>query len=110
MGSGIGKDRTRPEHREWSDQMYAVYARGRDARTMAAIVGESGLPAADHRALAFADTFEREFIGQPEGRRTIQDTFDAGWRLLETLPREELLRISASTWAARDAARAADQR
>ena len=110
MGSGIGKERTRPEHREWSDQMYAVYARGRDARTMAAIVGESGLPAADHRALAFAEAFEREFIGQPEGRRTIADTFEAGWRLLETLPREELLRIAPSTWAARDAAKTAEHR
>jgi V/A-type H+-transporting ATPase subunit B len=109
MGSGIGKERTRPEHREWSDQLYAVYARGRDARTMAAIVGESGLPGADHRALAFAESFEREFIGQPEGRRTIAETFEAGWRLLETLPREELMRLSASTWAARDAAKTAAQ-
>jgi len=108
MGSGIGKDRTRPEHREWSDQLYAVYARGRDARTMAAIVGESGLPAADHRALAFADAFEREFIGQPSGRRTIEETFEAGWRLIETLPRAELPRISDATWARRDAARKAD--
>jgi V/A-type H+-transporting ATPase subunit B len=100
MSGGIGKDRTRPEHREWSDQMYAIYAKGREARTMAAIVSESGLPQADRRALAFADAFEREFIAQPEGRRTIGDTFGIGWRLLEALPRDDLHRISDATWAA----------
>ncbi|MEA3248044.1 MAG: V-type ATP synthase subunit B [Gemmatimonadota bacterium] len=104
MGGGIGKGRTRPEHREWSDQLYAVYARGREARTMAAIVSESGLPAADRRSLAFADAFEREFIAQPRGRRTIEETFEVGWRLLETLPRDDLFRISDATWAARTAA------
>ena len=103
MGSGIGKNHTRAEHREWSDQLYAVYARGREAQTMAAIVGESGLPAADRRALTFADAFEREFIGQPQGRRTIAETFDAGWRLLESLPREDLLRLTDAAWAAHDA-------
>ena len=70
---------------------------------MAAIVSESGLPPADRRALAFADSFEREFIGQPAGRRTIDETFEVGWRMLEGLPRGDLLRVSAATWAARDA-------
>ncbi|MFI5311707.1 MAG: V-type ATP synthase subunit B [Gemmatimonadales bacterium] len=107
MSGGIGKDRTRAEHREWSDQLYATYARGREARTMAAIVGESGLPAADRRALTFADAFEREFIAQPLGRRTIDETFDAGWRLLEALPRDDLLRIGDATWQARADARKA---
>jgi V/A-type H+/Na+-transporting ATPase subunit B len=105
MSAGIGKDHTRPEHREWSDQLYALYARGREGRTMAAIVSESGLPAADRRALRFADAFEREFIAQPEGRRTIAETFEIGWRLLETLPREDLLRIGDATWDARVSAR-----
>jgi len=101
MSGGIGKGRTRPEHREWSDQLYASYARGREARTMAAIVGESGLPAADRRAMAFAERFETEFIGQREGRRSLDATFAAGWRLLATLPRDDLGRVSDATWAAR---------
>ncbi len=100
MGGGIGAGRTRPWHREWSDQLYATYARGREARTMAAIVSESGLPPADRRALAFADAFEREFVAQA-GRRTMDETFAVGWRLLETLPRDDLVRISDETWAAR---------
>ena len=101
MGGGIGKGRTRAEHREWSDQLYATYARGRETRTMAAIVGASGLPPADQRALAFAETFEQKFIGQPGGRRTLDETFEAGWSLLETLPRDDLLRIRDETWQAR---------
>ena len=103
MNAGIGKERTRPEHREWSDQLYATYARGREARTMAAIVGESGLPDIDHRALDFADRFEREFVGQPEGRRTIDETFEHGWQLLEALPRDDLVRMSDATLEARRA-------
>jgi V/A-type H+-transporting ATPase subunit B len=104
MNAGIGKDRTAPEHREWADQLYAVYARGNEARLMAAIVGEAGLGAADRRALAFADRFEREFVGQGGARRTMADTLSAGWRLIDTLPREDLSRIKERTWAAHDAA------
>ena len=105
MSGGIGAERTRAEHREWSDQLYASYARGREARDMAAIVGESGLPPADRRALAFAEAFEQEFIGQ-DGRRTLDDTFAVGWRLLDALPRDDLPRLSDATWRAHQAARA----
>ena len=100
MGAGIGAGKTCAEHREWSDQIYAIYARGREARVMAAILGESGLPPAERRALAFADRFEREFIAQGRARRSIADTFDCGWRLLQDLPREDLLRLSDQTWYA----------
>ncbi|HTR76698.1 MAG TPA: V-type ATP synthase subunit B [Gemmatimonadaceae bacterium] len=99
MNSGIGAGRTRAEHREWSDQLYASYARGRDARSMAAIVGESGLGEADRRALALAERFEREFVHQPEGARRLDDTFAAGWRLLDVLPRGDLVRLSDATLA-----------
>jgi V/A-type H+-transporting ATPase subunit B len=101
MNAGVGRGKTVPEHREWADQLYAVYTRGREARLMAAIVGEAGLAAADRRALAFAERFERELIHQGNDRRPIADTIATGWRLLETLPREDLLRISDKTWAAR---------
>lgn len=69
---------------------------------MAAIVGEAGLSPADRRALAFAQAFENELVGQGGARRAIGDTFAVGWRLLETLPHEDLLRISDATWAARE--------
>jgi V/A-type H+-transporting ATPase subunit B len=73
---------------------------------MAAIVGEAGLSDGDRRALAFADRFERELVGQ-DGRRSLAETMAAGWSLLESLPRGDLLRISPATWAVRDAARGA---
>jgi V/A-type H+-transporting ATPase subunit B len=101
MNAGVGQGKTVAEHREWADQLYAVYTRGREARLMAAIVGEAGLAAADRRALAFAERFEREFVHQSGARRGIGDTIAQGWGLLESLPREDLLRISESTWASR---------
>ena len=102
MSAGIGAQ-TSPAHRHWADQLYASYAQGREARATAAIVGEAGLPAADRRALAFADAFEREFIHQGPARRTIGETLEAGWRLLEALPREDLRRIPDAAWVARRA-------
>jgi V/A-type H+-transporting ATPase subunit B len=104
MSAGIGAGKTSPEHREWSDQLYAVYARGREARVMSAILGATGLPEEERRALEFADRFEREFVNQGGARRTIAETFEVGWKLLESVPRAELHRLSAKSWAARDAA------
>jgi V/A-type H+-transporting ATPase subunit B len=105
MSAGIGPGRTVPEHREWANQLYASYTQGREARLMAAIVGESGLGPSDGRALGFAERFEREFLHQP-ARRTVAETIEQGWRLLETLPRDDLLRISDAAWAERRAAAA----
>ncbi len=100
MNAGIGPGRTVPEHREWANQLYASYTQGREARLMAAIVGEAGLSEPDRRALALADRFEKEFIGQQE-RRDLGQTIAIGWALLESLPRDDLLRLSEPTWDAR---------
>ncbi len=108
MNAGIGQGRTVREHREWADQLYACYTQGREARLMAAIVGESGLGEADRRALAFADRFEREFVNQGGSRRTIDETIACGWRLIESMPRDDLLRIRDATWNARQAAESRD--
>jgi len=94
MNAGIGKGRTAAEHRRWADQLYAIYARGREARMMVAIVGEAGLTPPDRRALAFADAFERELVGQGASRRSIAQTIEIGWRLLDAMPREDLLKLS----------------
>jgi V/A-type H+-transporting ATPase subunit B len=98
MNAGIGEGKTRPEHRKWADQLYQLYARGRDARLMAAIVGEEGLGGDDRRALEFADRFEREFVHQGAVGRSIQETITLGWRLMESLPRTDLPRIDDETW------------
>ncbi len=99
MNAGIGSNRSVPEHRQWADQLYALYARGREARLMAAIVGEAGLVAPDRRALAFSEHFERDFIGQGRKRRTLPETIAAGWALLDALPRDDLSRLADDTWA-----------
>lgn len=98
MNAGIGEGRSAPEHREWADQLYALYARGTEARLMATIVGESGLLPADKRALAFVDRFEHTLVGQGRVRRTLSETLEAGWSLMEGFPREDLLRIREPTW------------
>jgi V/A-type H+-transporting ATPase subunit B len=103
MNAGIGAGRTAASHRRWSDQLYALYARGRDARMMAAIVGDAGLGDADRRARDFADRFERELVAQGRTRRSITETLAVGWKLLETLPRGDLERIDDETWAQRHA-------
>jgi V/A-type H+-transporting ATPase subunit B len=107
MNAGIGQAHTVPEHRKWADQLYAIYARGREARLMVAIVGEAGLPPADRRAMTFAEEFERTFVGQGAERRTIAQTLDAGWRLLDRLPPEDLLRLPPELVAARERQRLA---
>jgi len=100
MGAAI-RAGTAPGHRAWTDQLYATYALGREARLTVAIVGEAGLAPADRRALEFAERFEREFIHQEGARRTLDETMRVGWSLLESLPREDLLRMSDAAWAAR---------
>lgn len=100
MNAGIGESHTVAEHREWADQLYAVYARGREAKLMAAIVGSEGLAPGDRLALEFVDAFEGELIHQGDVRRSVEDTVRIGWSLLETLPRDELTRISDATWDA----------
>jgi len=105
MNAGIGAGRTVAEHRRWADQLYAIYARGREARMMVAIVGESGLSAADRRALSFADAFEQRFVGQGAARRTIAGTIESGWTLLDGLPREDLVKLPDAMLEARRAKR-----
>ncbi|HUL73343.1 MAG TPA: V-type ATP synthase subunit B [Vicinamibacterales bacterium] len=105
MNAGIGAAHTVPEHRKWADQLYAIYAKGREARLMAAIVGEAGLLPTDRRALAFADAFEQTFLNQGRTRRTIEETIEAGWRLLDPLPAGDLLKLSRELIAAREVQR-----
>ncbi len=98
MSSGIGEGNTRRDHREVADQLYAAYAQGRDLRRLVAIIGEAGLSEIDRNHLAFADAFEQQFVNQ-SGGRSIAETLDVAWRLLDVFPDRELKRISAATLA-----------
>ncbi len=101
MGLGVGAGKTRQDHRPVADQLYALYARGRDVRRMAAIVGAANLAEDERRLLDFADRFEGELIGQGGAFRTIEETLDLGWRLLAPFPVEVLNRIPAALLEAR---------
>jgi len=100
MREGIGKGRTREDHREVSDQLYYAYAEGRALRDLVAVVGEEALSTRDKLYLNFADTFEKRFVNQGEyENRDIEQTLDLGWDLLSMLPEIELKRIDPSTIA-----------
>ncbi|MEK7794725.1 MAG: V-type ATP synthase subunit B [Candidatus Hydrogenedentota bacterium] len=97
MNNGIGEGRTEKWHREWANQLYATYARGRDVRKLMAIVGEDALTEMDKNYLRFAINFEKRMVGQGETRRSIEDTFALGWKLMGLLPRTELTRVGRAT-------------
>ncbi len=105
---GIGKGKTRVDHSDVLNQLFAAYARGKDARELAVILGEAALSKIDKLFAAFAEKFEVEFVGQGfESNRTIEETLDLGWKLLKMLPRTEMKRIRKSNldehWPIEDA-------
>jgi V/A-type H+-transporting ATPase subunit B len=91
---GIGKGKTREDHADMFNQLYAAYARGKDVEELATILGEAALTDMDRLYLKFAEDFENEYISQGENEnRSITHTLDLGWKLLTIFPREELKRI-----------------
>jgi V/A-type H+-transporting ATPase subunit B len=94
MNQGIGKGRTREDHRGLADQLYASYATGKDQRALSAIVGEEALSPVDRIYLKVAERFENEFVNQrPDEDRTIDESLAIGWSILSELPETELKRI-----------------
>ncbi|MHC4197576.1 MAG: V-type ATP synthase subunit B [Planctomycetota bacterium] len=91
---GIGAGRTREDHADISNQLYASYARGKAAKELAVILGEGALSPLDLSFVDFSDHFDSEFIQQgEEENRPIEDTLGLGWRLFGLLPKKELKRI-----------------
>ena len=94
MKDGIGAKYTRKDHQDVANQLFSSYAKVADARSLASVIGEDELSPTDKLYLEFGKAFEAEFIGQGEDEnRSIETTLDTGWKLLKTLPREELDRI-----------------
>jgi len=91
---GIGEEQTREDHADNMNQLYAAYARGKEAKELAAILGEAALSEADKKFSRFADQFEDRYVTQGEEEdRTVIETLDLGWELLAHLPRIELKRV-----------------
>ena len=92
---GIGEGKTREDHADTMNQLYAAYARGKEAKELAAILGEAALSEADKKFSRFADEFENRYVTQGEEEdRDIEDTLKLAWELLALLPRVELKRVS----------------
>ena len=91
---GIGKDKTREDHADTMNQIFSAYARGKQAKELAVVLGESALSDMDKKYASFAAAFEKEYVSQGyETDRSIEETLNIGWKLLSILPRSELKRI-----------------
>lgn len=91
---GIGEGKTRADHANTMNQLFAAYARGKDAKELMIILGEAALTDIDKLYAKFADEFEEKYVNQGyNSDRSIEETLDIGWDLLRILPRSELKRI-----------------
>jgi V/A-type H+-transporting ATPase subunit B len=91
---GIGKGKTREDHADLFNQLYACYARGKEAEELEIILGDAALTEVDKLYLRFARDFEEQYISQGEfENRTVEQTLDLGWKLLAAFPRGELKRV-----------------
>lgn len=91
---GIGDGKTRGDHADTMNQLFAAYARGKEAKELMVILGEAALTDIDKKYAAFADVFEKRYVSQGYNTdRSIEETLSIGWELLRMLPRSELKRI-----------------
>jgi len=91
---GIGLGKTREDHADLLNQLFACYARGKEAKELAVILGEAALSETDKVYLKFSVDFENKFVKQSEyEKRSVEDTLNIGWRLLSAFPRAELKRV-----------------
>lgn len=91
---GIGKGKTREDHADLMNQLFAAYSRGKEAKELAVILGEGALSDEDKAFAKFADEFEDKYVRQGEyENRTIEQTLQLGWDLLTIVPKKELKRI-----------------
>ena len=94
---GIGAGKTREDHADTMNQLFAAYAKGKESKELMAILGEAALSDVDKQYAKFADRFEKEYVSQGfEKNRTIEETLTIGWDLLRDMPRSELKRIRDS--------------
>lgn len=91
---GIGEGKTREDHADTMNQLFAAYARGKEAKELMVVLGEAALTEMDLKYAKFSDAFEQEYVSQGYyNNRSIEETLDIGWKLLRMLPKTELKRI-----------------
>lgn len=92
---GIGKNKTREDHPDSMNQLFAAYAQGKEAKELSAILGDAALTPVDRKYAEFAEAFEERYVNQGfNENRSIEETLQIGWELLTILPRSEMKRIS----------------
>jgi V/A-type H+-transporting ATPase subunit B len=91
---GIGEGKTREDHADLYNQLYAAYARGKEVQELATIMGEAALSEEDKKYMTFADKFEARYVSQDYyENRSVEQTLDLGWELLSMFKNAELKRI-----------------
>ena len=91
---GIGEGKTRADHSDQMNQVFAAYATGKEAKELSAILGDAALTEVDKLYAKFAEEFEKRYINQGfYENRSIEETLQIGWELLTILPRSEMKRI-----------------
>lgn len=91
---GIGDGKTREDHADTMNQLFSAYARGKDAKELAVILGDAALSDIDKIYAQFAEAFEERYINQSfQTNRSIEETLRIGWELLSILPKSELKRV-----------------
>lgn len=97
MKDGIGKEYTREDHREISDQLFSSYSKVQDVRALAKVLGEADLSDIDKKYIEFGKAFEEKFLNQEAMEsRTISQTLDLAWEILKILPEDEWDKIDKS--------------
>jgi V/A-type H+-transporting ATPase subunit B len=93
MKDGTGKGYTHEDHPSLANQLYAAYARAMHVRVLASVMGSEGLSKTDQIFLKFGEQFEQQFVHQT-GVRTLEQSMQVGWKLLQDIPTAELTRLS----------------
>lgn len=94
MKDGIGEGYTRKDHSALANQLFASYAKVMEARALASVIGEEDLSPTDKHYIKFGKRFEKKFVNQRfNENRSIEDSLDLGWKILSSLPKEELDRV-----------------
>lgn len=91
---GTGEGKTRGDHAPTMNQLFSAYAKGKEAKELAIVLGESALSDTDKKYVEFTDEFEKRYVNQGfETNRDIFTSLDLAWDLLSILPKSELKRI-----------------
>lgn len=82
-----------PFHRRFASQLYSAYSKFVTVQRLASIVGEEELGEVEKKFLRFGEFFLKNFINQKGERRSLEETFDVGWKALSILPKEVLTQL-----------------